>query len=390
MAIARLLKRPDQSFFLFGPRGTGKSTWIRQVFPETLTFDLLNTSLALQLTREPHRLEALIGKRPAGAWVVIDEIQKIPSLLDEVHRLIESQGWPFALSGSSARKLKRGGADLLAGRALQKNLEGFTAAELGQEWDCAHALDWGSLPMVWNARPNAPEILDAHLHTYLREEIKEEGIVRQYPPFVRFLTIAAQMNGQIVNGSNIAREAAVPRASVDGYFSILVDTLVGHFLPAYQPRLKVRERAHPKFYWFDAGVARAAAGRLFEPLDAMVKGHALETWIFHELRVHNDVSRKHKKIAYYRTIGHQEIDFVIELQSAQSGRPPRLACIEVKLSERWKSEWERPIRALAAEPNVHVERMIGVYTGRQTLHVNGFDVHPMEEFLRRLHAGDVF
>ncbi len=390
MVWNRLLERPEQSFFLFGPRGAGKSTWLKQFFPEALTFDLLDTSLALQLTREPHRLEALIGKRPAESWVVLDEIQKIPLLLNEVHRLMESQRWRFALCGSSARKLRRGGADMLAGRALEKNLEGLTAAELEGDWNSEHALQWGSLPLVWTRRENAPDTLAAYLHTYLREEIKEEGIVRQYPPFVRFLTIAGQLNGHIVNGSNIAREAAVPRASVDGYFSILVDTLVGHFLPAYQPRLKVRERAHAKFYWFDAGVARAAAGRLFDPLDSQVKGHALETWVFHELRVYNEVSRKHRKIAYYRTTGNQEIDFVIERQSVQGDKPSRLICIEVKLSERWKSEWERPIRALAAEPKVNVERMIGVYAGTQTLHVNGFDVLPVVEFLRQLRAGEVF
>lgn len=390
MFVERLLELPAQTFFLFGPRGTGKSTWLKRKLPQALRFDLLDSSIALQLTREPHRLEALLGTATGRDWIIIDEIQKIPALLDEVHRLIESRELRFALSGSSARKLKRGGANLLANRAIRRQLEGYTFAELGRRWDWTTALEWGGLPSLWNTPTQAAELLDAYLNNYLREEIREEGIVRQYAPFLRFLAIAGQLNGQVINASNIAREALVPRSSVDGYFTILTDTLVGHFLPAYQPRLKVRERAHPKFYWFDPGVARAAAGRLFDPMESSAKGFALETWIFHELRVFNESRRKHRPISYYHTTGQNEIDFIIEVRPARDNAPPRVICVEAKLSSRWNPLWERPARELAASKKILVERMIGVYCGRETLTSNGFHVWPINEFLRRLHAGDIF
>jgi len=389
--VARLLAVPARSFFLFGPRGTGKSTWLRQAFPKSLYLDLLDTSLALELTRDPHRLEALVAHHPKRQeWVVLDEIQKIPALLDEVHRLMEGGGRRFALCGSSARKLKRGGADLLAGRALTLNMEGFSFAELKASYDWERALQWGTLPMVHREPRHAADILNAYVHTYIREEIKEEGIVRQAPPFLRFLQVAGLFNGQTVNASNIAREAGVPRASVDNYFSILVDTLLGHFLPAYQPGLKVRERSHSKFYWFDPGVARAAAGLLFEPLDRTWKGWALETLVFHELRVYNEVRRKHRRIAYYRTAAGTEVDFVIETRRRQPGVRSSLVCIEVKLAERWDRSFDRAMRDLAKQPEIEVKRLIGVYTGSRRYRFEDVEVIPLVEFFGELHEGSVF
>jgi predicted AAA+ superfamily ATPase len=167
--ISRLLQRPDRSFFLFGPRGTGKSTWLQEALPDALRLDLLDSSLYFELLRAPHHLQALIGDRPAGAWVVLDEIQKIPSLLDEVHRLMELKRWRFALCGSSARKLRRGGANLLAGRALTLSMESFSAAELGAEFDLEAALNWGQLPFVRNEPEAAADILAAYVNTYLNE-----------------------------------------------------------------------------------------------------------------------------------------------------------------------------------------------------------------------------
>ena len=265
---------------------------LRQVLPEALHLDLLDASLYLELSRDPHRLEAIIGDRPKGAWIVLDEIQKTPALLDEVHRLMESRRWRFALCGSSARKLRRGGANLLAGRAITLNIEGFSAGELGKEFNLSHSLDWGMLPFVQEDPEAAIEILAAYMNTYLKEEVREEGLVRRVPPLVRFLGLAGQLNGQVVNKQNIAREAALSRSTVDTYFSILLDTLLGHFLPAWRPGLKVREATHPKFYWFDPGVARAAAGWLRDPVDRIWQRTALETLVYHELRVYNEVSRK--------------------------------------------------------------------------------------------------
>jgi len=388
--LPRLLPCPGRSFFLFGPRGTGKSTWLKHVLPEAVRFDLLDAALYLELSRDPHRLEAMAGKRPARFWVILDEIQKVPCLLDEVHRLMEERRWRFALCGSSARKLRRGGANLLAGRAITLNMEGFSAVELGPSFNLSRAIEWGLLPFVHQDPAHAADILAAYLNTYLKEEIREEGLVRNVPPFVRFLTIAGQLNGQAVNGHNIAREAAVARATVDTYFAILSDTLMGHFLPAWRPGLKVRESAHPKFYWFDPGVARAAAGLLRDPVDRLWQGTALESLVFHELRVYNEVSRKHRPISYYRTAAGVEIDFIVETAKRRHSSPARVVAIEVKRAEKWDRMWERPLRSLAALPALKVERMIVVHCGSRGYQFDQVEVMPVADFLRSLYRGDIF
>ncbi len=386
----RLLKMPDHSFFLFGPRGVGKSTWLKNVLPQAIFIDLLDASQYLELTRNPHILEAFIGNRPDQSWIVIDEIQKNPELLDEVHRLMEARKWKFALCGSSARKLQRSGINLLAGRALTLNMENFSSAEMNDAFNFEFSLEWGLLPLVQSDKKNAANILHAYVNTYLKEEIREEGIIRSMPPFLRFLSIAGLLNGQTMNGQNIATGASVPRSNVDIYFSILIDTLLGHFLPAYQPQLKIRERTHPKFYWFDTGIARAAAGLLHDPVDRMWKGFALETLIFHELRVFNETQQKHWSISYYHTAGGSEIDFVIETQKRQSSSPPHVVCLEVKMTEKWDRKWERSIRDLHANSKICVDQMIGIYTGKRAYHFDGFDVLPIAEFLKRLHTGEIF
>jgi len=386
----RLLRVPERSFFLFGPRGTGKSTWLRRQMADAYILDLLDSALFLELTRAPERLEALIGQRPAGSWIVLDEIQKTPHLLDEVHRLIESRGWRFALCGSSARKLRRSGVNLLAGRAITLHMESFVAAELKEKFNLQSAIEWGSLPFVVDDHHQSPDILAAYVNTYLQQEIREEGLIRKVPPFLRFLGIAGQLNGQTVNGQNIAREAAVPRSSVDVYFSILNDTLLGHFLPVWRPRLKIRETSHPKFYWFDSGVARAAAGWLRDPVDRLWKGFALETLLFHELRVYNETSGKHRPISYYRTASGVEIDFIIETRKASGNEPPHIICIEVKLAPKWDRGWERAMRDLRSQSGVRADRLFGIYTGTQKYHFDGLNVWPVEDFLKALHSGEVF
>jgi len=388
--IHRLLHCPDRSFFLFGPRGTGKSTWLRQVLPDAVRLDLLDTSLYLELSRDPHHLEALIGKRPPGSWIVLDEIQKIPGLLDEVHRLMETRRWRFALCGSSARKLRRGGANLLGGRAITLNMEGFSAVEMGEAFDLEFSLNWGLLPFVQLERHNAADILEAYVNTYLKEEIREEGLVRNVPPFLRFLNVAGQLNGQSVHGQNIARESSLPRSTVDTYFSILIDTLLGHFLSAWRPGLKVREAAHPKFYWVDPGIARAAAGLIREPTDRLWQGAALETLIFHELRVYNEVSRKKRPLAYYRTASGVEIDFIVETRKRQTSAPVHLVAIEVKRGEKWNRSWESGLRDLAGQEGVKVDRLVAVYTGTRSYHFQGIEVLPVSNFLQSLYQGKIF
>ena len=388
--IPRLLKVPGRSFFLFGPRGIGKSTWLKKVLPDACFFDLLETSLYFELSRAPDRLEAMAGNLSEDSWVVIDEVQKIPDILDEVHRLIERKKWRFALCGSSARKLRRKGTNLLGGRALTRKLDSFSWQELGELYDPEFSMQWGLLPWLQFDKDNAADILNSYVNTYIREEIKEEGIVRSIPPFLRFLNIAGQLNGQLINSLNIAREASVPRSNVDVYFSILEDTLLGHFLPAYRPQVKIREQAHPKFYWFDPGLARAAAGLLFDPVDNLWKGTALETLILHELKVYNHTQNKNRFIAFYRTNAGVEIDFVIETQKRQQTSPAHIVCIEVKLSENWNNKWERPMRSLQKSDKIYVDRMIGVYMGKRVYHFNGVDVLPLTEFYKQLYRGEIF
>jgi len=388
--MTRRLQKPERSFFLFGPRGTGKSTWLQHVLPDAFRLDLLDASLYLELSRDPHRLEALIGRRTAGAWIVLDEIQKVPPLLDEVHRLMALHKWNFALCGSSARKLRRGGANLLAGRALTLSLESFSAAELGDLFDLEFALNWGMLPFVWNEPRYAADILAAYVNTYLKEELQAEGLIRNVPPFIRFLSVAGQINGQVVNAQNIARDAAVARSTVDNYFGVLTDTLVGHFLPAWRPGLKVREATQPKFYWFDPGVARASAGLLRDLTDRLWQGAALETMIYHELRVYNEVSRKQRPLYYYRTQAGVEIDFVIETAHRRPDSLPRVIVVEVKRAERWDRTWEKPMRSLADNAGVTVERMFGVYCGSRTYQFDNITVLPFTDFIKALFAGDVF
>ena len=388
--IDRLLKCPDVSFFLFGPRGTGKSTWLRHVLPGALFLDLLDASLYLELSRDPHRLEAMAGGLPDGAWIVLDEIQKIPSLLDEVHRLMESRRWRFALCGSSARKLRRGGANLLAGRAITLNMEGFSAAELGKAFDLPSAIEWGSLPMVRRDPRQAPDVLEAYLDTHIREEIRQEGLLRNVPPFMRFISVAGQVNGQVVNMQNIARDAGAARSTVESYFSILVDTLLGHFLPAWRAGLKVREAAHPKFYWFDPGVARAAAGRVRDPLEGSSQGFALETLVYHELRVYNEVSRRHRPVHYYRTPAGVEVDFVVEISGRNADSVPHIVAIEVKRAGSWNRAWEKPLLSLKAADKVKADRLIGVYSGQRSYRFGPVEVMPFERFCELLHKGELF
>ena len=388
--IHRLLKCPGVSFFLFGPRGTGKSTWLRHVLPDALYLDLLDASLFLELSSDPHRLEAMAANRPDGAWIILDEIQKIPALLDEVHRLIETRNWRFALCGSSARKLRRGGANLLAGRAITVNMESFSAVELGKSFDLSRSLEWGLLPMVLREPKQAPDILAAYLDTHIREEIRQEGLLRNVPPFMRFISIAGQLNGQVVNMQNIARDAAVARSTVDTYFAIIVDTLLGHFLPAWRAGLKVREAAHPKFYWFDPGVARAAAGWLHDPVDRPWEGFAMETLVYHELRVYNEVSRKQRPLHYYRTSAGVEVDFIVETSRPTSAKASHIVAIEVKRSDKWNPDWNKPLISLSTASVVKAERLIGVYTGERTYRFDAVEVMPYEKFCGMLHKGDLF
>ena len=263
---SRLLTLPSKSFFLFGPRGTGKSVWLQQVLGHApLSIDLLSSGEYLRYKRDPGLLaREAVALQDRNAWIIIDEVQKLPELLDEVHALLfaRDQDYRFALSCSSARKLKRSQANMLAGRALSKKMFPLSMLETGTDFSLQDALRYGQLPMSVTAfgAPEKVDFLDAYVETYLKEEVQQEALTRNLDSFYRFLGVAALVNGQMLNISNIARELGIARSTVQGYFSILEDTLLGWFLPAYRNKVKVKEVAHVKFYLFDCGIQRALAG----------------------------------------------------------------------------------------------------------------------------------
>ena len=389
MVTSRLLEKPDRSFFLFGSRGVGKSTWLREAFPRATWFDLLDADLQLALTLRPSELSERLARLPKHSWVCIDEVQKIPALLDQVHALIENRQLKFALTGSSARKLRRGGANLLAGRASVMNLESFTLRE-APSLALDAVLETGGMPLVVNEPKHAREILRAYVNTYLREEIREEGLVRKVEPFVRFLRVAGMLNGQLLNIANIARDAQVPRNSVSSYFSILEDTLLGTRLEAYQPGARVREVGHPKYYWFDPGVARAAAGLIDDPVDPVWRGFALETWVLHELRVYNETQNRNRSLFHYRTGADVEIDFVIETRKKTMSQPAEVVLVEVKSAKKWSPSFEKHLRAVAQDANFKVKAQVGVYLGNERLTRDGVDIYPLREFVAALYDGEIF
>ncbi len=380
--ITRQLQVPERSFFLFGPRGTGKTTWLRQQLPHALWFDLLRTQTFLELSQRPELFRQQVEARPRGSWVVVDEVQRLPSLLNEVHALVaeHGRGYRFALSGSSARKLKRLDVNLLAGRAINRQFFPLTAAEVNFDVDVDRVLRFGLLPQIHGDPGFAVDALDAYVSNYLREEIQQEALVRRLDSFARFLQVAALMNGQIANVASLARDAAVARPTVQGYFEALTDTLIGVWLPAWRRRAKVKEVARPKFYLFDSGVARALAGRLREPLEGVERGFLLETWMLHELRAAIALRSLGGELSYWRTPSGSEVDFIWT-------RARRAIGIEVKASARWRAEFGGPLKSLAADGIVH--SAIGVYTGAVELKDGPLRVLPVRTFLKELAAGNI-
>ena len=390
MLYDRTLPKPDESFFLLGPRGTGKTTWIKAHWPEALHLDLLEPKLFLSLSREPSLLEAMVAPLKPRSWVVIDEIQKIPTLLDSVHRLIESKQLHFILTGSSSRKLKRSGANLLAGRAIMREMWPFTSAEMQEHFDLDHCLKWGGLPRAVQTK-DPSDFLESYFHTYLKEEIREEGVVRQIDPFVRFLEVAANMNGQVLNLEAVARESGSKRPTVEKWFTVLQETLIADILPSWRPGFKVRESAHPKFYWFDNGVLRAAAGRLSsEDIDSSWLGYSFESWVLHEVRAYNSYFRKRKSLFYYSLPSNVDIDLIIEMKKTTKSSVSEIIGVEIKSSKKWKREWERALRDLKSSEKCKVKRMIGVYRGEEILQFDDFEVYPIKQFLKALHSGELF
>lgn len=378
----RLLKPPDHSFFLFGPRATGKTTWLKREFPAAKWFDLLRAGELLRLMRQPELLRQEVEAQEPRTWVVIDEVQKHPALLNEVHALIADHGsrYRFALSGSSARRLKRLDANLLAGRVINKLFLPLTGKEMRFAFDTDDLLAFGCLPQLVTDPANRVEVLEAYAANYIREEIQQETLIRSIDSFARFLDVAAIMNGQVVNVAGIARDAAVARPTVARYFETLVDTLIGFWVPAWKPRAKVKEVAHPKFFFFDCGVARVLSGRVRERLEATERGPLLETLVCHELRAHMNVANTGGEISYWRTPSRSEVDFVWS-------RGKRRVGIEVKATARWRKDDATHLKGLI-ESKV-IQAGFGVYLGATVLKDGPVTVLPLKSFMKRLGEGAI-
>lgn len=365
--------KSHKSFFLFGPRGTGKTTWLRQKLPDALFINLLRSDFYLPLSANPAHLRTLIPSDHSG-WIVIDEVQRIPELLNEVHDLIESRRHAFILTGSSARKLRRDGVNLLAGRALTYHMHPLTVAEQGDAFHLEDSLRYGHLPARFS-EPDPAKYLQDYVQTYLREEVMQEGLTRNIGHFSRFLEVASFSQGSLINVSEVARDAHIQRTVAESYFSILEDLLIGIRLPVFSRPAKRQLVTHAKFYYFDAGVFRTIrpAGPLDSP--AEIDGPALETLVLQELRAINDYRALGYAIHFWRTKNGLEIDFVLY-------GPSGLVAIEVKRSGTINP---KDLRALREFKQDYPEaRCFVLYTGEQPRFLHDIHVMPVRDALRGL------
>lgn len=367
--LARWLAQ--KSHFLLGPRQTGKTFLVRRALPRARIYDLLDSSVYLALSQRPARLAEELA--PSDKLVVIDEVQRLPELLNEVHRLIEDRGIRFLLTGSSARKLRRGGVNLLGGRARTRYLHPLSWSELGAHFDLARALQRGLLPSIYFSDDPGAD-LDAYTGTYLQQEIAAEGATRNAPAFSRFLRVAALCNATLVNFTSVANDAQVPRTTVYEYFDILRDTLLLHELPAWKSSVKRKPLVSSKYYFFDIGVASALQGRRVSR-GTPEFGAAFETWLLHELICHRDYVSG-EPLRYWRSASGFEVDFILGDHTA----------IEVKAKESVSAQDLRSLRALAEEKLL--KRYLCVSLEPRPREVQGISVLPYRSFLEALWAGE--
>jgi len=372
--IERMVDLPalltKKSYFLFGPRQTGKTFLIRHTLQGVRVYDLLDTAVYLALSRDPGRLSQELT--PQDRIVVLDEIQRLPDLLNEVHKLIEERGVRFLLTGSSARKLRRGGVNLLGGRARTKYLRPLTCCELGERFDLTQALTRGLLPSVYfSDDPRAD--LEAYAGSYLQQEIVAEGATRNVPAFSRFLKVAALCNATIVKFTNISNDAQVPRTTVYEYFEVLKDTLILYELPAWRKSSKRKPLASSKYYFFDIGVVAALQGRSFEP-GTPEYGEAFETYLMHELVSYRDYVSG-EPLTYWRSTSGFEVDFIIGGHTA----------VEVKAKENLSARDLKPLHMLAEEKQL--KRYLCVSFEPRMRRVGEVTVLPYRHFLKNLWEG---
>lgn len=367
----------NESIFLWGARQTGKSTVLRVLYPDSRYIDLLKSDEFERYNRRPSLLREELSLLPENELIIIDEIQKIPALLDEVHWLMSNKNLRFILSGSSARKLRRSGANLLGGRAIRKHLYPFVSSEI-QEFDLIKACNNGMLPRHYLVN-DANKRLHAYVGDYLQQEIKAEALTRNLNTFSRFLEVAALSNGEVINYNNIASECGVSAPTVKEYFSILEETLIGYTIPAFTRNIKRRVIQSPKFYYFDVGIANFLLKRKSLLQGSPEFGHAFEHLVIQEIIAYIGYSDSHHSLSYWRTTSGYEVDAVIG---------EAFAAIEIKSTDEVHSHHTKGLKAFSEEfPD---SRLIIVSMDRFPRQINGIEVLPAHHFLKMLWSGEVF
>jgi len=374
MNIHRLMPFPDETFFLWGPRQCGKTTLLKERYPDAHRFDLLQTDVRMRFERSPKLFREEVRARPANQRIVIDEIQKVPALLDEVHYLIQEDHRVFTMCGSSARKIRRSHANLLGGRALKRELLGLSAMEIGDSFSLTRLLNHGTLPPHY-LKDHPADALSAYVDLYLKEEILDEGLTRNLPVFASFLQAAAIGDTEVTNFSNIARECGVASSTVRGYYEILEDSLIGAFLPSYIHKTKRRVQHAPKFYFRDVGIVNHLVRRGIVQQGSESFGKAFENWIFHEISAHQRSVELPYEVAYWRLSSGIEVDFV--LGDAE-------VAIEVKAKETIHQKDTRHLLEFQKEyPGVR-QLIVVSLEPRARLTDDGVRLLPYSDFLRAL------
>jgi predicted AAA+ superfamily ATPase len=362
----------EKSFFLFGPRGVGKTDWLRRTFPNDLYFDLLEARTYSQLLADPGRLGERIPRDYSG-WIILDEVQRIPELLNEVHRLIESRKLRFIMTGSSARALRRRGINLLAGRALTRFMHPLTIEELGESFSLQHSLRFGSLPSAYTEQDPAA-YLASYVATYLREEVQQEGLTRNIAAFSRFLEVASFSQAEVLTMAEVARESSISVKVIQDYFTILEDLLLAVRLPVFSKRAKRKLIAHPKFLFFDSGVFNSIRPK--GPLDhpELAPGASVETLFYQQVRALNEYHNLEYSIFYWRTQAKNEVDFVLY-------GPRGIHAFELKHADRVRSEDTASLNLFLQDyPTAKCHLL---YLGNEEYYEGGISVMPLEMALRR-------
>lgn len=371
-----LSDKGKESLFLWGARQTGKSTLIKALFPDSLYFDLLLSDVFMRLQLKPSLLRETILSQDQSKPVIIDEIQKIPELLNEVHWLITNKNIQFVLSGSSPRKILKSGSNLLGGRALRYELYPFIYKEI-PDFDLKRALNNGLLPRHYLSK-NPEKLISAYIGSYLRDEIMAEAKIRNLTAFSRFLEAAAFSNGEMVNYTNIAAECGVSSPTIREYFQILEDTLLGNFLPSYQKRPKRRVILSPKFYYFDLGIANYLLKRKSIQLGSESFGSAFEHFIFQEIKAHSSYSGINYPLSFWRTTSQIEVDFILGEHEV---------AIEVKSTEQVNNRHLRGLKSFAED--YEVKSLILVSNDPFPRRIGNIEAMPWEMFLNKLWDGDI-